>query len=152
MGLAEIRTEIKNLLETVPGIGKVHDFERWTADWKTFLSFFQDSSGKINGWTITRTRADERLRAVGAVNTRTHRFVIRGYYGLKDSLESEKTFQDLIEAICEVLRKNNDLNGSCLRSDPPQLAKVFHGTVAGILIHMCHIHLQVDEYVQYTAS
>jgi hypothetical protein len=149
MSLANIRTQLKSILETVPGIGKVHDFERWTNDWKSFLSNFKTEDNKINGWVITRTSATERLRAVSAVNTRTHKLVIKGYYGLKDSKESEKAFQDLIEAICNALRVNNDLNRSCLRSDPPQLVRVLHGKYAGILVHLCQIHLLVDEYIQY---
>lgn len=152
MGLAEIRTEIKNLLETVPGIGKVHDYERWTTDWKTFLSYFKDADNRINGWTITRRRTSERIHAASAVNIATHVFEISGYYGLKDSQESEKTFQGLIELVCSVLRENNSLNGNCLRSEPPQLTMVYHHTLSGILVHACDIRLAVDEYIQYTTA
>lgn len=150
MGLPEIRTEIKSLLETVPGIGKVHDFERWTNDWKTFLSLFKTEENKINGWTISRSFTKEKVHAATAVNIRTHRIIIKGYYGLKDSIESEKTFQSLIESVCDVLRKNNDLNSSCWGSDPPQVTKVYPRPFGGILVHACNIVLSVDEYLRYS--
>jgi hypothetical protein len=97
----------------------VHDFERWTTDWKTFLSYFKDPEG---------------------------------VFGQKDSAESEKVFRDLLEKICDKFREKNDLNKSCMRSDPPQVIKIFHGPFAGILVHMCYISLRVDEYIQYTPN
>jgi len=54
MPLAEIRTQIKTILEGVSGIGIVHEYERWAADWKGFLDLFKDANGWINGWSITR--------------------------------------------------------------------------------------------------
>ena len=152
MALQEIRNEIKTLLESVDGIGKVHDFERWTVDWKKFLEFFKTADNKINGWVITRSESRESEHAAGAVNIRSHTFLIKGYYGLKDSLESEKIFQDLIENICSALRRNNDLNGSCLNSDPPQVSLLKPGTFGGILTHQCQIRLIAREYVQYTPA
>ncbi len=149
MALADIRTEIKSLLETVPGIGKVHDFERWTTDWKKFLEYFKTEDNKINGWTISRSTTEEEAQSM-AVNIRTHQIIIKGYYGLKDSVESEKTFQALIESICDVLRSNHDLNGSCLTSDPPQVTKVYPRPFGGVLVHVCNIALSVDERLQYS--
>ena len=152
MALADIRTEIKNLLETIPGIGKVHDFERWTVNWKKFLEFFKTADNKINGWVVTRSETQEREHAAGAVNIRTHTVTIKGYYGLKDSMESEKTFQDLIEEICSVLRTHDNLNGSCLTTSPPQVSVYRPNPFAGILMHQYQIRLRADEYIQYTPA
>ena len=99
---------------------------------------------------ITRSNAQERLHAAGAVNISTHSFVIKGYYGLKDSKESEKAFQDLIEEIRSVLRTHDNLNGSCLTSDPPQVSVLSPSPYAGVLAHRCEILLRVQEYIRYT--
>ncbi|MBI5789300.1 MAG: hypothetical protein HZA78_10640 [Candidatus Schekmanbacteria bacterium] len=147
MSLNNIRTEIKALLETVPGIGKVHDFERWTIDWQKFLEFFKTADNKINGWTITRSVSTENNQSVGT-NIRTHQILIKGYYGLKDAVESEKAFQNLIEAVCDVLRSHNDLNASCLKSGPPQVSKVYPRPFGGVLVHVCNIQLAVQERIQ----
>ncbi len=150
MGLSEIRIQIKTLLETVPGIGKVHDFERWTTDWNAFLNYFKDSHNRINGWVITRSETSERLQSPEAVNVSAHTFVIKGYYGLQDSLESEKIFQDLIESVRSVLRVNSTLNGTCRRIYPPSVNILANRPYAGILMHQCEIHLKVEEYIRYT--
>ncbi len=97
MALSSIRTAIKTILEGVSGIGIVHDYERWANDWNTFLEFYK-TGGKINGWSITRKATPAKKGNVPTM-MRTHNFVIRGYYGLQDSAASEKTFQDLVEAV-----------------------------------------------------
>jgi len=148
MSLANIRTEIKNLLETVPGIGKVHDYQRWTNDWKKFLEFFKTSDNKINGWMITSPRANEKIQALN-VNTCTYDMEIIGNYGLQDEAASGTTFQDLIEAVRSVFRSNYNLNGSCLRSEPPKLVRTYKRSFGGVLVHSCVILLRVVEYIDY---
>ncbi len=152
MGLAEIRSEIKNILESVDGIGKVHDYERHTVDWKTFLSLFTDADQRVNGWTIARSQVREKKHASLGVNIRTHVFRIRGYFGLKDSAQSEKTFQGLIDAVCSAFRDKETLNGSSLKADPPLVGTISHRHFSGILVHTCDITLEAQEYVQFTPA
>ena len=149
MSLADIRTQLKTIVESVDGIGKVHDYDRWTVDWKTLLSLFTDENNKLNGWVITCPRSDERIHA-STVNMRKHLIKIEGIYGQKDSAGSEKTFRDLLEKVCDKLRENDSLNGSCLTSDPPTVAKVIRRRFGGVLAHAGEIHLPVDEYISYT--
>lgn len=152
MGLAEIRTEIKNILQSVDGMGKVHEYERHTVDWKTFLSLFTDANHLVNGWTITRSQVQETEHASFGVNIRTHDFRIRGYFGLKDSTQSEKTFQDLIDAVCSAFRSRETLNGSSLKAGPPSVGIISRRHFSGILVHTCDITLEVQEYIQYTPA
>jgi len=148
MGLANVRSEIKNLLESVPGIGKVHDYQRWTDDWESLLELFKDSSNKINGWTISFPRSTERKDTPG-INIGTHDAEIIGYYGLEEDGESEKVFQGLIEEVCSVLRNNNSLKGSCWRCEPPQVVKVYKRSFGGVLAYACMILLQAKERIEY---
>ena len=152
MGLTEIRTEIKNILQSVEGIGKVHDYQRHTVDWKTFLSLFTDANNRVNGWTITRSQVRETQHASRGVNIRHHQFRIKGYFGLKDSTESEKTFQGLIDAACAAFRSKETLNGSSLKSGPPLVGMISRRHFSGILVHTCEITLEVQEYVQYSPA
>src|SRR3990167_4248814 len=96
MSLALIRTEYKTILEGIASIGKVHDYERWSVEWKKFLDGFKSADNKIKGWTITREKTDE-VFIPGPGAERRHTMVVRGYLGLDDTNASEKTFQDLIE-------------------------------------------------------
>jgi len=146
MSLAAIRTKIKEILSTVPGIGRVYDYGRWTADWSRFLNTFK-SVDKINGWLITRRASTEELfgENVPPVHHRTHEFVIEGYFSLRDDVASEKTFQDLIEAICETFRGNLTLDGTALVSEPPQVESVDSSTLGGVLVHQTRIVIRATE-------
>ncbi len=145
MSLASMRSAIKSILEGVAGIGVVHDYERWTVDWATYLSLFRaPAQNLINGWTISRASTSEVAFASGR-HRRSHRFIVRGYYSQKDAAGSEKNFQDLIEAVCDGLRGNVSLNGTAESSGPPQVRRVESRTLGDVLCHYCEIGLDADE-------
>lgn len=150
MSLSAIRTEIKNILETVTDIGLVHDYERWSVDWNTILSLFKPT-GKdyIRGWMITRAATTEAVltQGIGGSNVREHRFVIKGVMGLKDAQATEKTFHDLVEAVCTALRQNPALNNSAEESDPPQVLTVDIRMFGQVLCHYAEIELKATELV-----
>ena len=149
MSLADIRTEYKNILSGVPNIGVVHDYERWSADWGTFLAQFKDpSTGKLLGWTITREKSPESFGA-GSSYERSHVMVIRGYMGLQDVDGSEKTFQDLIETVCDTFRPKTTLNGKVQQVEAPlQLDVVDARMLGAALCHYCELRQTVTEAVQ----
>ncbi len=151
MSLSDIITQLKTIIELVDGVGKVHDYDRWTVDWKTLLKLFTDDNNRLNAWVITCPQSDEKIHA-NVVNILKHLIKIEGVYGQKDSAESEKVFRDLLEKICDKLRENNNLNGSCFGADPPRVAKVMRRRFAGILAHVGEIHLSVDEYIRYNPA
>lgn len=149
MSLANIRTQLKTILEGVSGIGVVHDYERWANDWATFISFFKPAAQSvINGWQITRRSTREEEHAA----TQTYRFhtmVIHGFYSLDDSAASEKTFQDLIETICTTIRQNATLNGAAYHALPPQVAVVEQRKFGDVLCHYGEINVLVEEDVTW---
>lgn len=100
MSDATIRAAIKTRLTSMgAGIGRVHDYERWAVQSSSFLSLFQDpTTKKVFGWEIIRRRVrTERLtmRRWKLI----HRYLIRGYYGLEDSAETEKSINALVDQI-----------------------------------------------------
>lgn len=117
MSLSSIRTQIKTILEGVSGIGIVHDYERWSADWKAFLTLFQDSNDLINGWMFAREKTVQRRVTLGE-KEKAHIFRLRGVYGLKDEDATEKTFQDLIESNVAAFDADETLSGTCLTINP----------------------------------
>ena len=155
MSMPAIRTQIKTILEGVTGIGVVHDYERWAKDWSQFLTFFKSGS-VINGWTVTRTRTEERALC-GNQNEQVHVFVIRGYYAVDDSAATEKTFQDLIETIRTTFRTNYTLNGACETTNPEwgsmagksgiQADVIEPRMFFGVLCHYCELSLGAQELV-----
>lgn len=149
MPLSEIRAEYKTILSTVPDIGVVHDYERWSADWAKFLEQFKDpATGKIRGWTITRERSPEVFGA-GSSYERGHVMVLRGYMGLHDVEASEKVFQDLIETVCDTFRPKTTLNGKVQQVEAPLQVDVVEARMLGsVLCHYCELRQTVTEAVQ----
>lgn len=153
MPLAAIRTQYKAILETVPNIGVVHDYERWSVDWDKFLAQFKDpASGKILGWTITRERSPETFTP-GPGSDRRYMMVLRGYMALQDTVASEKTFQDLIEAVCNTFRPKTTLNGAVNQVEAPlQVDIVEHRLFGSVLCHYCELRQTVEETLTFIES
>jgi hypothetical protein len=96
----DLRGKLKGRLEALgPGIGRVHDYERWAVAASDFLKLFQDPvSKKIFGWEITRTGLKVTKAAMRKWKL-SHRYLLRGYYALEDAAGTEKTFQSLVDTI-----------------------------------------------------
>jgi len=145
MSEAMIRQQIFDILSTVPGVGRVYDYERWTADWSKFLEFFKDSaSGRILGWEISRVAVDAQFLS-RIEEEATHRYIIKGYLGVKDSDATEKLFTGIIEAIRAAFRGNVTLNGVAELSTPLTAPIIDVRTFGSVLCHYCELHLQVSE-------
>jgi len=147
MSLNTVRSEIKTILLGVDGVGtKVHDYVRWAKTVEDYLSLFR-SDGLIKGWEITRDSTAE-IKFTLNSNLRTHTMVIRGRYSLDDSAATEKTFQDVIEAIAAAFKANPTLNGEAFSSDPLQIDSVGLAMFGSVLCHVCELRLLVQEEVQ----
>lgn len=149
MALSDITAEIKTILEGVSGIGTVHDYERWAATWEKFLELFKDSNNKINGWTITRRKTPAERDTMPTV-MRTHTFVIRGVYGLKDEDATEKTFQDLVEAVQGAFEDEYSLGGYAVNSGPVQVVTVESRIFGKVLCHYAELEYEVQERKEYS--
>ena len=147
MSLNAVRSEIKTILSGVDGVGtKVHDYVRWAKTWEEYLSLFK-SNELIKGWEITRRSTPETQFTLNS-NLRTHTMVLRGYYSVDDSAATEKTFQDIIEAIAAAFKANPTLNGQAFSSDPLQVDSVGLAMFGSVLCHVCELILTVQEEVQ----
>ena len=153
MSLANIRGELKTVLEGVTGIGKVYDYLRYTKRQDSFFDLFKTSNSKIHAWQITRPATEEKSHNQNNSNLRRHNILIFGIYGLSDAAATEKTFQDLIESVCTALRtagkQPSPLSGTALRMGPPQVNTVDYRRFGKVLSHGCDIKLCVDEYISF---
>ena len=158
MALETIITAVKNILESVDGVGKVNDYERNTVDEKKFIAAFcsPSNSSLINGWTITRGSTSEIRTSVNAPDLNSgqskaeHTIVIRGYYSFEDDKQSEKIFRALVESVRAALRSNYTLTDSCDRHDSPQNPVNEPRKMANTyLVHYAEIHINVHESFKY---
>ena len=152
MAFAEVRDEIKTILEAVDGIGEVHDFVRHTVFWNEYLRDHIEA-GQINTWEITRTATAQELISVqGSAGTEpfyhdTHSVVIVGRMSLTDDEKSEQDFQALVDRIVAAFRVNNLLNNKVLLPKQAQVPIIEHRMFGGILIHYCEITFEAVERV-----
>ena len=156
MSLEAIRNQLKTDIEAVGVIGKVHNYNRYVKEWKTYTREFTKDD-KVNNWEIVRTDFTRAVHAsAGAeagVEYINHTFTIRGFYGLSDTQASEKTFQDLVESVCTALRNDPTLSGEATTiyytPDMPVTGRIYHDFLGAVLCHIGEIVVMIRERKQY---
>jgi len=149
-----IIADIKTKIEGVTDVGNVYDYYRWNNDLGAFISLFSytpvGGSKQIRGWEITRVSAIEHKD--GAF-FRHHEFSIEGYMSLSDANASDKTFQVLIDNICDVFRSPADgatwyyMDGDNPKSSPAQVLLIDIRAFGNVLCHHAKIKLSVTERI-----
>lgn len=159
MPLDTIRAQIKATLEavTIPDgdslsdAAQIHDYWRHSVSEKTILDFFKSSTNKIHTWLITRTDVEDKPLSQSQNYIRTHSVRIWGFYGLKDSAETSKTFDGIVDAVMDGLREElklpGPLSGAALNAAALKAGQINEGKFAGMLSHSCQISFTVDEYI-----
>jgi len=157
MSLAAIREQIKVIAAGTPGIGRVHDFHRWSADWTSFLQKFLDSSGKINVWMFGLERSPKRQVSQGEYE-KARIFLFRGIMGLKDAEATGIIFDDFVDLFQDRFDAYETLNGTCLTINPDwgpmegaigyQVELIEHRKFGSVLCHYTEGHLCAIEQIQ----
>ncbi len=149
MSESAIRAEIFSILSGVTDIGKVYDYDRWSADWGVFITLFKATiSGKdqIRGCEITRRAAPGEYDS-NAEELVSHQYVIKMYMSLSDADATEKTFNALIEAVKTAFRFNFELNGVCESAGPVSADIIEPRFFGSVLCHYAELSLPVRETV-----
>jgi hypothetical protein len=145
-----ILAAIENYLEVVVGIGQVHMYQRHVGDWKQMLATFTTGTApnvRLNGWMVSRRAVTEK-RLTNVEVLRTHTFVLRGVMGVKDSANTESTFQLLVEAVCDSFRESVTLIGAAETHEPASFSEIGYRMFGGVLCHYCEGTLLVNERLQ----
>lgn len=152
MAFSDIRDEIVTILKTVTGIGRVNEFARHTTFLDEVFSRYI-KNGKLNYWEVTRTQADQRIRAVQNANGNeplffdTHQVMISGFLSLNDDLKTENTFQALVDNVVAKFRVTNLLNGKVILPRFAQVPTIGHRKLTSILVHFAEITFEAIEPV-----
>lgn len=143
MSDATLRESIKTLVSSVAGVGRVHDYERWTADSTQFLALFQDpATKKVFGWEITRNSIPQ-VERIGRKYKITSSYSIKGYYAVNDAAATEKTFQAIIDAIIAALLTGiPGTEGTPL----PNVPVIDFRTFGSVLCH--HAEIRIDNVAE----
>lgn len=113
--VATIRAAILAKLGGVADIGVVNDYERYSKDQSALQAQYVATiagAKQLRGWNIRRTKTAENFSVFCGPQPVTHTWDLRGYMALDDSAATEKTFDNLIEAIRDAFRADETLGGA----------------------------------------
>lgn len=151
--LAQIRSAIVLKMNGIANIGQVHDYERFAKREADFKALFEWAGPpkQIRGWIVRRITKTERSEALGRVAV-TNEWQIRGYMSFDDASASEKTFDDLVEAIADAFRADENLDGvvdSIVVDEVAAIQLEDSGPVmfAGVLAHSARLRLLTRHYL-----
>lgn len=119
MTVAAIRTAIKTLMLTVPDVGVVHEYERYTTDMAGVRALYLYApANQLRGWFVRRANTKE----VGRIQNRSVeiiRWQIRGFMALDDSAQSELAMDNLVEGLRAAFRADETLGGTVAQCSVP---------------------------------
>jgi len=119
--LATITAAIATTLKTVDGIGVVHDYERYATREKEFRQLFK-TDNEILGGFFYRETTQELDGDTGEVRI-IHSWKFLWFKSLVDKKQTSKSFQTLVENICNAFRADPTLGG--VIDDNKNMAQTF---------------------------
>lgn len=145
-------------MRTVPGIGRVHPYERVVQDWGKFMSeMYDEALGRTRYWTVSRRGVVVRVQDPAGMSWPVHEVVVKGYEGLRDAAASERDFQDLVDAVLATLwivrpgDRHPQVAAGYFLEDPIRASSIepryLGGESGGCLVHAVEIVLNVEERV-----
>lgn len=156
--IAIIRAAIVATLNTVPGIGKVHDYERYAQAEKAFRDLYQ-SGDRILGWHVRRLATRTVVGTIG-IGMQISRWRIVGFMSLADATASEKSMDDLVETVTDAFIADQTLGGAVMdtcdmsagegqKESGIQLESSEPVMFAGVLCHRVMLGLTTSNAIQY---
>ncbi len=143
MSESTVRAGIYGLVGAISDIGVVYDYERWAVDSARFIELFKTTIGgigQIRGVEITRGSAAE-----DETPERKHTYRLKCYMGLKDEDATEKTFNAIVEAICDAFRADQTIGGVAEGHDYIQVATIELRMFGSVLCHYAELTLTAYE-------
>lgn len=143
-----IRMAIAAMLMSVPGIGRVHEYERYAKTDKDFRAFYADVGDSLHGWHIRRVGRVEK----GNFNLVKTTWEIRGFRALNDDQASELEFDNLVDDILAAFRADPTL-GNVVQWPAPEAEQVPTVTdsgpamFGGVLCHCVKLQLVTEHTI-----
>jgi hypothetical protein len=144
----QVRAAIKAKLVAIADIGVVHDYERYIREPSKLQALYVSGDpARLRGWHIRRISTREFLEDIARWRV-VIGWRIRGFMAVDDEGTTEKTFDDLVEAIRDAFRADDDLGGlifSCVdpSSDEAGVQLINHQPVlfCGVFCHHAELGL-----------
>lgn len=149
----EIRQYLIDNLKTVPGIGKIYDYDRYPAlnETAAFLRLFQDETTTlIMGWELTRIAVTPIVRVANDAYKVSHTYQLKGYYSLRDKERSEVVFNAIVDAVVQRMVDIEIPNEQGLHI--PRVPIIAAKQFGNVLCHYAQIEWTVSEVITKTAA
>lgn len=151
MSYSTVIAQIDTVLKSATGVvdNNVYKYDRLEREWTAYLSAFKDATNSvIHGYTITRVNWTE-IREASRSNLRTTKWIIRGYYSLGSSGETEATFQGIIDNIATKFSEDPRLNSTVLSVESFNLDILEARMFGDVLCHYAEMSLTTEEQINY---
>jgi len=147
MSLETVRTKLKTELEAISGMGVVHDYLRWSVNWKDYVDKFK-SGGKINAaWLEVRSSVGDR-EAITNATARTWAFRLNMIMSLKDADATQKTFDSLVETVLNAMSPGDRTFGRAVqKAEPAELIDNDHLMHSEVFVHHAEIEIMVEDII-----
>ena len=149
--LTEIKSEIKNIMNSIDDVYNVYTEKKYIKDAENFLDLYKAENilgEKIfTAWFITRRTTAEKYFS-SKENIRDHSISISGYLGISEGINSYKKFENMLEDICAAFRNSVNLNNRCLENSPVQIDKIEEKYLGSILCHYTELELICTEKIE----
>lgn len=146
MSLATIRTKIATYIKSATSLtNTVYEYKRYASDLAKYADLFKEND-IIHTWDIQRVGFSRQHNAGhGGVVIINHVFNLRGFYRLNDKLGSEKTFNDIVDLVCEQFEDNPQLEGEAQVVGQPIEGSINEEMFAHVLCHKAEIELNIQQ-------
>ena len=164
--LRDTIAHVASVLRSVPGVGNVHTYRRWTRDPAKYLALLKPAAtDQLNAWWVTRRSTRRRRENDGDRVVVVHEIRIEGILTLHDpptldaaaeDAASAPRFCSLVEAVCDKFEdqsvRANTMGGTVLTSDPVQVATEDERMFGDHLVHFAELGITVKDarYVALT--
>jgi len=148
MSQATLRQAIVSAVETVPNVGVVYDKHRYSNRMDSYLDLFKttiDGTPQIRAWQVSYSNMESNSLAIRTATQRIYTFTITGYLGVDDSADTENTFADLTEAVCNALDNDSAIHAAQTHVDFAQVTTFGYIRFGDVLCHSAEIECRVRE-------
>ncbi|NQV14509.1 hypothetical protein HQ531_03550 [bacterium] len=148
MSYSAILALLNTIISGVAGTGKVHDYQRLARTEQEFITLFTTDS-VVNGWQITRRSTansfEDSEELDGTLMESVYEYIMTGFYGIDDAAATEKTFQNIVEAVSDALANDETMKAAGYNTGEPQILVVEPRAFGPVLCHVAEVSIQIAE-------
>jgi len=147
-----VRSALVARIQSVPGIGIVHAYERYELKAEKLAALYSDADGRLFGWHVRRVALREVSQALGASIEDTD-WQITGYRQVVDAEASELAFDALIDSLRAAFQSDESLGGTVATTVVEdrlglQLDESGLFLFAGVVCHAAQLSLTTRRYLR----